>query len=232
DDRYGFGLVNAYNAVTNTTGPTRAAYVRIVNAVTGDAVRTVAVRSDGSYAAAKLDPGSYYVVGGEDESADQVIGMPGRRFGWFGPAGSPTAVSVAANQNASVSFSIGTPLEAKPHNTIALANRLVMNGYMIGQVTTSDPTAIFTVQIARAGTYYFETGGLLGTCGYGIELDTILSLLDANGATLATNDDTVFPGSIHCSQITSTLPAGTVYLRVTGFAGTTGQYRVWVRDQP
>ncbi|MFI5311870.1 MAG: S8 family serine peptidase, partial [Gemmatimonadales bacterium] len=47
DDRYGFGLVNAYNAVTNTTGPTRAAYVRIVNAVTGDAVRTVAVRSDG-----------------------------------------------------------------------------------------------------------------------------------------------------------------------------------------
>src|SRR2546430_13201229 len=32
NDVYGFGLVNAYNAVNNVSGPARSTYVRIMNA--------------------------------------------------------------------------------------------------------------------------------------------------------------------------------------------------------
>jgi len=73
---------------------------------------------------------------------------------------------------------------------------------------------------------------VLGSCGYGIELDTMLELLDVNGVTLASNDDAIFPSSTFCSAFGQALTPGTYYVRVTGSRASQGQYRVWVRDIP
>lgn len=232
DDIYGFGLVDAYNAVTNTGGPARATYVRIVNAATGDTVKTVPVKSDGSFSVAMGATGSFYVVAGQDEGGDGRIGVPGRRFGWYGPRSGPTAIALSAGMNASASVVVGTPVAAQPSSTFAAATRLVLNGYAINNVASTGTGDYYVVQIPRNGTYYFETGGVLGSCGFGLELDTVLDLYSSTFAPVASNDDTALPGSLYCSAITSTLTAGTYYLRVTGSSGAIGQYRVWVRDQP
>jgi hypothetical protein len=199
----------------------------------------VAVDASGAYSFSRLPAGNYFVYGGEDESTDGVIGMPGRRFGWFGSAGVPTPVTIAAGGNASASLIVGTPIESKPHGTIATANRLVVNSYMLGQITATDGPGVFSIQIPGAGTFFFEAGAVQGTCGFGIELNTKLELLDANGTALATSDDAGLPGGPFCSAIKGTFQAaGQYYLRVSGSTNPngppqpTGQYRIWVRDQP
>jgi subtilisin family serine protease len=231
DDIYGFGLVNAYNAVTNTSGPARVTYVRIVNATTGDTVKTVPVKADGSYSVSIASTGSFYVVAGQDEGGDGRIGVPGRRFGWYGPRSGPTAITLSAGTNAIASVTAGIPVAAQP-STLATASRLVLNGYAVANVASNSLGDYYVVQIPRSGTYYFETGGVLGSCGFGLELDTVLDLYSSTFATIASNDDTALPGSLYCSAITTTLTAGTYYVRVTGSSGSIGQYRVWVRDQP
>jgi subtilisin family serine protease len=232
DDRFGYGLVNAYNALNNVTAPRRDTYVRIVEAVTGTVVKTVAVRSDGSYTVSRLAAGSYYVFAGQDEGTDRVIGMPGRRWGWFGGSAGPTLVQLGPTQNVNASIAIGLPVETEPNNTVTQATRIPVNGYVTGQVTNPDVTDMYVVTIPAAGTYFFETTGVIGSCGFGLELDTVLSLLDSNGAVITTNDDTVFPSSQFCSSITRTLTPGTYYLSVTGSLSSQGQYRLWVRDTP
>jgi hypothetical protein len=206
--------------------------VRITNATTGDVVRTVPVSSSGAYVAAKLAPGSYYVVGGEDESGDQQIGQPGRRFGWYGTASGPTAVTVPAAQTVSASFAIGTPIESKPNGNAGQAHRLLVNSYVLGHVTAAEPEAWYTVAVAKAGTYVFETTGVVGSCGFGIELNTVIAVLDETGFQRGTNDDTVFPTSQSCSRLSLTLTPGTHYVRVRGSGTSVGQFRLQVRDAP
>ena len=232
DDRYGYGLVNAFNAVNNLIGPRRDGYVRVVEALTGTVVKTVAVRADGSYVVSRLGAGSYYVFAGQDENADRVLGTPGRRWGWYGGSAGPQLLQLGATQNVIAAINMGLPVEVEPNNTTASATRIPVNGYVTGQVTLPDVVDTYVVTIPLAGTYYFETTGLLGSCGYGLELDTVLSLLDPNGNVLATNDDAVFPSSQFCSTISRTLTAGTYYVKVSGSVGSQGQYRLWVRDVP
>ncbi|HVT39225.1 MAG TPA: S8 family serine peptidase [Gemmatimonadaceae bacterium] len=232
NDRTGYGVVNAANALSNSAGPRRDTYVRIVDAVTGVVVRTVPVRADGSYVASRLPAGSYFVFAGQDENQDKITGMPGRRWGWYGPASGPTAIVLGAAQNFVAAVQSGLPTESKPNNLPTSANRLTMNGYVTGNLTASDASDIFVITIPTAGTYYFETTGIIGSCGFGLELDTVLSLLDSNRNTLATNDDTVFPSSLFCSAISRALTPGTYYLTVVGSGGSIGQYRLWARDRP
>ena len=52
DTRYGYGRVDAYNAVTGTQGPTMKIYVSAIDATTGEVVKTVAADANNSY---KLD---------------------------------------------------------------------------------------------------------------------------------------------------------------------------------
>ena len=52
DARYGYGRVNAYNAVTGTQGPPMQIYVSAINASTGAVAKTVKADADNSY---KLD---------------------------------------------------------------------------------------------------------------------------------------------------------------------------------
>ena len=52
DSRYGFGRVDAYNAITGTQGPAMNVYVSAIDATTGAVAKTVQADSDLSY---KLD---------------------------------------------------------------------------------------------------------------------------------------------------------------------------------
>lgn len=239
NDQYGYGLVNAYNALTNTTGPTRSIQVRVVNATSGAVVQQVAAGADGSFSVSRLPVGSYYVFAGQDEDGDGKIGIPGRRFGWYGGPGAPTPIVIGSGASATASLSIGTPIESKPHLTTATANRLVVNSYVVGQITATDGPAMYVVQLPTTGTYYFEASGVLGSCGFGIELNTVMEVLDSTGASLATSDNAGLPGGSFCSALSGQLPPGTYYVKVSGAppaTGTptaqTGQYRVWVRDAP
>jgi subtilisin family serine protease len=233
DDRYGYGIVNAYNAVNNITSPPRNPFVRIINASTGDVFRSLPVAS-GSYSVSSVPAGSYYVVAGEDDSNDQTIGIPGRRLGWFGGA-APAAITVAAGQAANAPVVVGSPFASKPNGTFASATRLFVNTYAIDFTTSADPVAWYVVQIPKAAAYFFETTGVLGACGNAMELDTFLELYDQTQVLKASNNDAIFPGSVRCSQIATTLTPGTYYLRVTGSgvaATTGGQFRISVRDAP
>jgi subtilisin family serine protease len=232
DNRFGYGLVNAYNAVANAVGPTRAVRVRLVDWLTGSTVQSVAARSDGTFAFSRLTPGTYAVYAGQDEAGDALVGVPGRRWGWYGPAGTPAPLTITSTQNAFAPISIGLPVESEPNNNSTSANRLVINGYVAGQITNPDVGDYYLLQIPIAGTYYLETTGIVGSCGFGLELDTVLTLFDAQGGVLASNDDTTFPSSERCSAITRALTAGTYYLRVTGFGTSQGQYRLWAREEP
>ena len=46
-----------------------------------------------------MPTGTYYLQAGDDESGDAAIGIPGRRFGWFGGFGQPTVVNVNATES-------------------------------------------------------------------------------------------------------------------------------------
>ena len=239
NDQYGYGLVNAYNAVTNSTGPVRTIQVRVVNASSGAVVQQVAAGVDGSFSVSRLPVGSYYLFAGQDEDGDGRIGIPGRRFGWYGGPGAPTPIVIGSGASATASLSIGTPVESKPHVTTATANRLVVNSYVVGQITATDGPAMYVIQLPTNGTYYFEAGGVLGSCGFGIELNPVMEVLDATGTSLGTSDNAGLPGGSFCPALSGPLPAGTYYVKVSGAAPSstaptaqTGQYRVWVRDAP
>jgi subtilisin family serine protease len=233
DDRFGFGLVNAFQAVTNTTSSSRSTLVRLIDAQSGDTVRSTPAAADGSFSFARIAAGRYFVVAGEDESGDAAIGVAGRRFGWAGGA-SPAAMTIAAGQAAAAAISVGTPVAAKPNATFAAATRLFVNSYVVDYVTVADPVATYVFQAPRAGTYIIETTGVLGTCGLGLELDSSIELYDGTQVLKTSNDDTTFPGSVLCSQISASLTPGTYYIRafqstraVSGSAG--GQFRIAIR---
>src|SRR6185312_2521111 len=89
-DSFGWGIVNANNALLQQAGPTRAMIARLVDAVSGIAGRTTTVDAGGNFVFTKVATGTYYLEVGEDESADGQIGVIGRRFAIAGGIGKPT----------------------------------------------------------------------------------------------------------------------------------------------
>ncbi len=238
NDTYGYGIVNAYNALTQQDGPPRATYVRLLDAASGSIVGMVPANAAGAFAFTQLAPGAYQLEAGQDESGDSLIGLPGRRFGWDGTAATPTTFTVTSGTPTvqTTSFSFGVPLELEPDDTPAEANALSVGGYVIGSITAPDFYDYYRVLIPASGTYAFATSGVTGTCGWGLELDTKLDLLSSSGATIASNDDdSSSPAGPYCSLITQTLSPGIYYVRVsagagTGGAATQGRYELQVRS--
>jgi len=218
DERFGWGLVNAHRAVQNQTAPSHPAFVRLHDAATGDTVRTVAVGPSGSFSFPRLREGSYLVVAGEAETAAERVALPGMRFGWFGDERGPATIVVRSTQTSRVNVPVraGTPREAKPNGSRETANRLLLGGYVMGHITATHREAYFEVPVPMEGRYVFETSGVIGTCAYGIELDTFLTLFAHDGSIVAQNDDFVMPGSGHCSRIETQLAPGLYHVRVSG----------------
>jgi subtilisin family serine protease len=217
DTRYGFGRVDAYNAVTGTQGPTMDIYVSAINATTGEVVKTVKADADNSYTITGLASGSYYVVAGQDENGDGVIGFPGRRYGWANGGGVPTPVTVGANGSVDASIPIGLPAQQ-----VGVTGRAFVNGWVYGQSGTQNNIVSYQVTVPTAGVYTFETSGAIGSCGFALELNTLITVLNATNTVIGTNDNTAsstglmtFPGS-RCSYVSATLQPGTYTVQVTG----------------
>jgi hypothetical protein len=230
-DSYGWGIANAYNALTQQNGPPRATLVRLVDATSGATRASVAV-NNGSFVLSRIPTGSYYVQAGEDESGDGVIGSPGRRFAWAGGFGATTVFNCNSNAQ-STAIALGVPTEVEPNDDVAHANTLSVGSYVTGNITPPDIRDVYKVTIATAGVYTFETSGLVGSCGYGIELDTFLTL-SSSAASIATNDNFSSTTSRWCSRIQTTLQPGTYYVTVSGTGGNGfadhGRYRLEVRS--
>jgi len=231
-DSYGWGIANAYNALTQQNGPPRATLVRLVETTTG-ALRAAVATTNGNFVLSRIPTGSYYVQAGEDESGDGIIGAAGRRFAWAGGFGAPTLFTV--NNNAqSTAIALGIPNEVEPNDDAAHANTLSVGSYVTGNITPPDVRDVYRVVIATAGVYTFETSGLVGSCGYGIELDTFLTLATSAGSSLGTNDNFTSTTSRWCSRIQTTLQPGTYFVTVAGTAvngfADHGRYRLEVRS--
>jgi subtilisin family serine protease len=230
-DTYGWGIVNAYNALTQGAAQ-RATLVRLVDATTGTAVRTAPVAANGSFALTQLQSGAYYLQAGDDEAGDGQIGVPGRRFSWAGGTGTPTVFNV--NSNAlTAAIALGVPTEVEPNDDVAHANLLSVGSYVIGAVTPPDTRDVYSVAIATPGTYTFETSGVVGSCGLGVELDTFIQVASAAGTAVGSNDNFPSPTGRFCSRVQASLTAGVYYVTV-GFnaaspLATHGRYRLEVR---
>jgi serine protease len=237
-DLFGWGIVNAYNSLTQQKGSPAQAIVRLIEANSGAVARTTKTNSDGSFAFTKLANGAYYVQAGDDESGDGIIGLPGRRLGWAGGNGKPTTFTVNGNVQAAAVL-LGIPAESEPNDDAANANVLSVGSYVSATITTPDSRDVFTVAIPAAGTYVFETSGVLGTCGFGLELDTFIGVTNAAGTVVGTNDNFSSATSRYCSRLQTSLQPGTYTVTVTAspnarFIGNAwhGRYRLEVRLNP
>jgi subtilisin family serine protease len=231
-DTYGWGIVNAYNSLTQQNGAPRTTLARLVNATTGAVVKTTPVAPNGSFAFTRLLSGSVYLQVGDDESSDGVIGTPGRRFATAGGVGAPTIFNVNGNSQAAAIL-LGLPMEVEPNDDVQHANVLSVGSYVVGSITTPDVRDVYSVTIPTAGTYTFETSGVVGSCGLGIELDTFLSVASASGTVIGTNDNFTSTTGRFCSRVQASFTPGTYYATVTGTAASGlsshGRYRLEVR---
>jgi subtilisin family serine protease len=230
-------LLNARNALTQTTAPTRQLFVRAVDAATGATVATTTATPGAPYSLNSLPDGNFFVVAGEDEGGDGGIGVPGRRFGAFGGVSSPTAVAVSSAAGGYAAFIAGYPIEEEPNDAEGAASRLVVDGAVRGDLSSFDATDMFRIQIGSAGTYTFETTGLSGAfCGFALDLDTVLDLFDTNQDVLGSSVDIDPANNNFCSRISLSLAPGTYYLRVTRdlISGVphTGRYILQARAGP
>jgi subtilase family protein len=228
DEQYGAGIINARNSLAQNFGPPRQLRARLYDAITGAALNTVAVSSDGSYSFTVVD-GEYRIFAGQDENSDQRIGVAGRRWGALGGAASPSVITVAGPGTHHASFSIGFPAEVEPNGTFGSAHVLPVGGYLLGRLTSTDAD-IYRVLIDHSGDYTFETVPVDGACGFALEGDTELRLYDADGGLLTSNDNIDTAGLNFCSRISRSLIPGVYRLRVQGQRE--GVYQVQVRSGP
>ena len=217
DTRYGYGRVDAYNAVTGTQGPALKIYVSAIEATTGKVAKTVAANADNSYTLDGLDAGSYYVVAGQDENDDRIIGFPGRRYGWANGGGVPTPVTVSSSGAVDASIPIGLPTQQ-----VGVTGRVFVNSWVYGNSATPSTVNSYDVTIPTSGVYSFETSGAIGSCGYALELNTFITVKNSAGGVVGSNDNTssasghmTFPGT-RCSYVSATLDPGTYTVEVKG----------------
>ncbi len=233
-DALGWGVVNAYNSLTQTSGPVRQTIVKLIDATTGLPTRSTTA-SNGSFVFTRVTAGSYFVEAGGDENGDATIGVPGRPFTLAGGLGSPTLLAVNANAQ-SVAIVLGAPTEVEPNDDVAHANTLAVGSYVVGNITTPDVSDVYSVTIATPGQYTFETSGVVGACAFGIELDTYLTVASAAGVAVGANDDILASSHNYCSRVGGTLAAGKYYVTVTASAASAfanhGRYRLQVRAGP
>jgi serine protease len=227
DDFFGAGLVDAFLALTNGAGFPSALRVSLFHATTGAKLGDVEAESDRSFQFSGLADGTYLVYAGTDDRGDGITGRPGFLWGARGGTQQPAPVTIQGTGVQDGSLTAGLPIEAEPNNTLPLAHPLPVGGYMYGAIGSPGDVDHYRVLVPAPGIYTFETGGATGMCGFGLEVNTRLDLLDTLGGVLATNDDVDAAEERYCSTITTSLAPGTYTLRVRAFStGFTGNYSI------
>ena len=107
-------------------------------------------------------------------------------------------------------------------NSINTAGTLAPGSFVIEELEVSGDSDWFSISLSAGETYTFSTYLLNGGLS-----DSILTLRDATGAAITTNDDANTNAGLLYSEITFTAAtSGTFFLDVTGFGNATGRYLV------
>ena len=231
DDRYGAGIVNARNALMQTFSPRRQLYAELYDVATWGTPLRALVDASGRYTFTGLPDGDYLVYSGFDLENDQRIGGPGRPWGAFGGSQAPTSVSVRGAGTYPASFAIAETREVEPNDTPHDANRLALGWHLAGDISTATDADVYKVLIPRAERYTFETSPIAGACGFALEADTAIDILDAAHRVLFSIDDTDAAAWNFCSRISAFLEPGVHYVRVTAGPGGT-RYHIEARMDP
>lgn len=222
DDQFGHGIVSARNSLFQNLGPVTSTRVFLVDSATGATVQAVDASSTGAYQFSNVPGGKYLVYAGQDEDGDHVYGRGLRRWGAYGLSAKPATVTVSGGSGVTADFSIGTPVEQEFNDMPEGADLLVVGGYITASIRDPlDDIDIVEVRIPATGTYTFWTEGLVGSCGFGPDEDTILTLYSQAGQVMMRNDDTDASRLNYCSTITRQLARGKYYLSVVGYATST-----------
>lgn len=229
DQEFGAGLINARNVLTNTLAPTRAMFVRVINANTGAVVRTVATASNGSYEVGGLPDGQYWVFAGHDEAGDGLTGLPWRSWGALGAASGPTTVIVNGAGVYPATFAITTGFEVEPNDAASNADELLVDGYVYGSISNTADLDVYRLRIPAQGTYVLQATGQVGACKFAVETDPIITVFSSAGAQLAEHDDLDFANNNFCAQLSLSLSPGDYFVRVGGF--NSGRYALVARKQ-
>jgi hypothetical protein len=109
-----------------------------------------------------------------------------------------------------------------PAEQVGVTGRVFVNGWAYGQSGTQNNVLSYQVTVPSAGVYTFETSGAIGSCGFALEMNTLITVLNSSNTVVGTNDNTpsssglmTFPGT-RCSYVSATLQPGTYTVQVTG----------------
>lgn len=232
---FGRGLLSARNAMTASSTPPRRLQVRLWRPATAT-MTTVVTGSDGSFRFTGLPDGTYYLMGGTDEDLDGRFAAPMRPWGAYGRVVNPTAITVNGAGEYPASFTLNGGAELEPNNTLSAADVLWSDGYITGEINSQTDIDVSVVPILTAGTYVIEVTGQNGACGFGVELDPLLTLLDANNSLITSLDDNDGGNRDYCARVTRQLTPGAYTVRIEGAAVASnrkaqGRYVVSVRRQ-
>ena len=114
--------------------------------------------------------------------------------------------------------------------TSATTETLAVGGSVNGSIEASGDRDWYRITLTAGETYIFRTGSTVPLTGDTGAVDTILTLRDASGAQLLTNDDAgeaVYSGIRFTATTT-----GTYYLDVSGFNTTTGAFNLTAFTTP
>jgi subtilisin family serine protease len=238
DDRFGVGIVNARNSLTQTMEPPRGIYVQLVDATgrvnpPGTTVRATFADPSGAFEITELPDGDYFVYAGQYDLGTNTFSNPGQRWGAFGGSAVPTRVTVSGAGVYASSFDIGVPVEMEANDNLNTNNVLSLGGWMAGVTVNANSDVDYVrVNIPADGTYTFDAGAIEGSCGFALAEDTVLQLFDIAGNLIAQNDNLGGMGiDVGCSRITMPLTLGTYFLRVSGKNNPAGVYFLRARQQ-
>jgi Ca2+-binding RTX toxin-like protein len=113
--------------------------------------------------------------------------------------------------------------------TIGTAQPITLGQIVFGFVEASRDVDMYSVTLEAGQVYTFD---LAGGADYDTnansvptgELDTRLSLLDSNGAEVATNDDIAYPDDVSSAFVFAPTESGTYYVKVDAYSRQTGGY--------
>jgi hypothetical protein len=179
----------------------------------------VLAANDGSYRFTGLADGQYLVVAGSDADGDARYGAPMQPWGAFGRSVDPDRIRVAGAGDYSASFTMNGGAEWEPNNTASspdLRDALWPSGYITGGISSQTDIDLSFLPITQAGSYVIEVSGQVGACGFSVELDPVLTLIDGSGTILQTNDNINAPNRDLCARITRQLGVGIYTVRVEG----------------
>jgi hypothetical protein len=228
DVQFGAGLLNVEGALLGA--PTRALQVVLVDAATGAERGRVPVDATGAYRFAGLPDGAYWVFAGTDERSDGRLGLPGRVWGAAGGGATPTIVVVDGADTYDATFTVTPTTEVEPNNTVAQANVLRPDGYVLGTISATNDADMFAFLVTEPGSYRLSVVGQIGACGFARETDGRLSLLDGAGQLLERSLNVDTNAGNRCASITRVLAPGTYRVVVEG--STVGTYLLRASARP